>query len=384
MTSGKTILILGGGIGGIVAATELRKQLSSKHRIVVIERLAEHVFPPSLLWVASGARDAKQISKPVSSLTRKGIEVIQGTIENIDAEKKAVMVDGKQLHGDYLIIATGAELAPETVPGLMEAGHNLYSLEGAQAIRNASLQLDKGKVVVLVCAMPFKCPAAPYEAAMLLESDFRKRGLAKNVRVEIYSPEPGPMPVTGPEVSQQVRAMVESKGVAYFPHHAVKDIDPETREIHFANGDGKPFDLLVYIPPHRAPAVIREAGLLGENGWIPVDQFTLATKYQDVYAIGDVAGIPLKNGKPLPKAGVLAHGQAEVVANNIAVAINGSGNTESFNGHGECFLEVGDGMAGMGKGNFYAEPNPDIKMKPPGRLLHFGKILFEKYWLYRL
>lgn len=384
MATGKTILILGGGIGGIVAATELRKKLPSLHRIVVIERLADHVFPPSLLWVASGARDAKQISKPISSLARKGIEVIQGTIEKIDAEKKAVMVDGTQHHGDYLIIATGAELAPETVPGLKAAGHNLYSLEGAQSIRNASLKLNKGKVVVLVCSMPFKCPAAPYEAAMLLESDFRKRGLARNVSVEIYSPEPGPMPVTGPEVSQQVRTMVESKGVTYFPQYAVKEVDPVAREIHFTNGEEKPFDLLVYIPPHRAPTVVREAGLLGENGWIPVDRFTLATKFQDVYAIGDIAGIPLSNGKPLPKAGVLAHGQAEVVANNIVVAINGAGSTASFNGHGECFLEVGDGMAGMGKGNFYAEPNPDIKMNRPGRLLHFGKILFEKYWLYRL
>lgn len=383
MTS-KTILILGGGIGGIVAATELRKKIPAQHRVVVIERLADHVFPPSLLWIASGTRNAKQISKPLTSLARKGIEVVQGTIEQIDPQKRTVLVNGQPYHGDYLIIAMGADLAPETVPGLTSAGHNLYSLEGAQAIRNASLKLNKGKVVVLVCSMPFKCPAAPYEAAMLLEADFRKRGLAKSVSVEIYSPEPGPMPVTGPIVSQQVRTMVESKGVTYFPQYAVKEVNPTTHEIHFSNGEDISFDLLVYIPPHRAPAVVREAGLLGENGWIPVDRFTLATKYQDVYAIGDVAGIPLTNGKPLPKAGVLAHGQAEIVANNIAATINGSGNQESFSGHGECFLEVGDGMAGMGKGNFYAEPNPDIKMKPPSRLLHFGKILFEKYWLYRI
>lgn len=384
MTLGKTILILGGGIGGIVAATELRKKLSSQHRIVVIEQLTDHVFPPSLLWIASGARNAKQISKPVSSLSRQGIEVIHASIEKIDPENKAVIANGKQYQGDYIIIATGAELAPETVPGLMESGHNLYSLDGAQAIRNASLKLNNGKVVVLVCSMPFKCPAAPYEAAMLLESDFRKRGLAKKVSVEIYSPEPGPMPVTGPVVSQQVRTMVESKGVTYFPQHTVKEIDSAARKIYFSNEEEKSFDLLVYIPPHRAPAIVREAGLVGENGWIPVNRSNLATQYEGVFAIGDVAGIPLANGKPLPKAGVLAHGQAEVVANNIAVAINSSGNLESFNGHGECFLEVGDGMAGMGKGNFYAEPNPDIKMKPPGRLLHFGKILFEKYWLYKL
>lgn len=384
MATGKTILILGGGIGGIVAATELRKKLPREHRVVVVDRVTDHIFPPSLLWIASGDRNAKQISKPINSLTKKGIEVIHGNIEKIDAEKKTVLVDGKQYDGDYLIIATGAELAPETVPGLTAAGHNLYTLEGAQAIRNAGLKLSGGKVVVLVCSMPFKCPAAPYEAAMLLESDFRKRGLSSKVSVEVYSPEPGPMPVTGPEVSQQVRQMVESKGVKYFPQHAVKEIDPEERAIIFNNETTTTFDLLVYIPPHRAPTVIREAGLLGEGPWIPVDRHTLATKFNNVFAIGDITAIPLSNGKPLPKAGVLAHGQAEVVANNIAADIRGSGKKIVFEGYGECFLEIGDGMAGMGKGNFYAEPNPDIKLKPPGRMLHFGKILFEKYWLFRL
>jgi sulfide:quinone oxidoreductase len=102
-----------------------------------------------------------------------------------------------------------------------------------------------------------------------------------------------------------------------------------------------------------------------------------------VYAIGDVAGIPLKMGKPLPKAGVFAHAQASVVAANLARAITGKGKSASFDGEGECFIEVGDGRAGFGKGNFYAEPTPQVKMHPPGRHWHAAKVLFEKDWLRR-
>jgi sulfide:quinone oxidoreductase len=103
-----------------------------------------------------------------------------------------------------------------------------------------------------------------------------------------------------------------------------------------------------------------------------------------VYAIGDVTGIPLKMGKPLPKAGVFAERQAEVVAHNIARSITGKGEPASFNGHGECFIETGGGKAGFGQGDFYAEPIPEIVLRRPSRRWHAGKLLFEKSWLRRI
>ena len=132
-----------------------------------------------------------------------------------------------------------------------------------------------------------------------------------------------------------------------------------------------------------APAVVRASGLTGESGWVPVDRQTLATKFPGVYAIGDVAGISLAIGKPLPKAAVFAHGEAEVVAHNIVHAITGKGEPRSYLGHGQCFFEIGDGRAGFGAGNFFAEPAPQVKFKPPSRWLHLGKVLYEKYSLYR-
>ncbi|GMQ86897.1 MAG: FAD/NAD(P)-binding oxidoreductase [Gammaproteobacteria bacterium] len=382
MEQAKTVLILGGGTGGIVAASRLRKKLTPDHRVVLVEREPDYVFQPSFLWLMTGLRSREKISRPLSALSAKGIEVVHGTIERIDPERKTVMVDGQEWAGDYLVIALGAGLAPEAVPGLAEAGYNLYSLAGAESLRDARLGVHSGRVVVLVGGMPFKCPAAPYEAAMLLDYDFRKRKLGNQVQIDLYTPEPGPMPVAGTEVSKRVRQMVEAKGIGYHPEHAVKQVDPEKGQISFANGVTAEFDLLAYVPPHRAPQVVVDAGLTGESGWVPVDRETMETQFSDVYAIGDITGIMLAIGKPLPKAGVFAHGEAEVVANNLIHTITGKGKRAIFDGHGECFIETGDGKAGFGSGNFYAEPNPEIKLRQPSRTLHLGKVAFEKFWLF--
>lgn len=384
MANGKTVLVLGGGIGGIVAATRLRQRLPREHRVVLVERESRHVFAPSFLWMMIGQRSAEQISRPVAALARRGIELIQGTVERIDPAARTIRVDGKELSGDYVVIALGADLAPETIPGLAQAGHNFYALEGAASLRDARLKVQSGRIVVLVSAMPFKCPGAPNEAAMLLEHDCRQRGVRDRVQIDLYTAEPGPMPVAGPVVSGALRQMIESKGIGYHPGHAVTAVDPAQHRISFANGATADFDLLAYIPPHRAPQVVRDAGLCADSGWVPVDRGTLETKFPGLYAIGDVTGIMLTSiNKPLPKAGVFAHNEAEVVTHNIARAITGKGAERRFTGDGACFLESGDGRAAFGSGNFYADPAPQIRLRQPSMMLHLGKVGYEKYWLFR-
>ncbi len=330
-----------------------------------------------------GDRLPQQIQRPVEHLGRRGIEVIRGVVERIDPARRTVTVNGSELTADYLVIALGAEYAPETIPGLTLAGHNFYTLAGAQALREACLGLRSGRLAVLVSALPFKCPAAPYEAVMLLEADLRRRGLRDRIAVDIYTPEPGPMPTAGPDVSAALRQMIESKNIGFHTEHVVERLDPATRQMHFKNGASATCDVLAYVPPHRAPAVVRESGLTGESGWVPANRQTFETKFAGVYAIGDVTGIPLVVGKPLPKAGVFAHAEAEVVAHNIVRAIAGRGAPRTFDGHGECFVEIGDGRAGFGSGNFYAEPRPEVRLRSPSRWLHLGKVLYEKYWLWR-
>ncbi len=383
MSESRTTLVLGGGVGGLVTAVELRKKLPREHRVVLIDRERDHVFAPSFLWLMTGLREPEKIARPLERLAKQGVEVVHGEIERIDPAERLVVVDGQELRGDFVVIALGAELAAELVPGLAEAGHDLYTLSGSVGLRDALRDFEAGRLVVLTAAPGYKCPAAPYEAAMLLESDCRKRRVRDQVEIDLFAAEPGPMGVAGPEISAAVRGMVEGKGVGYHPGHQVTSVDPEARTLTFASGATEAFDLLAYVPPHRAPSVVRDAGLVGESGWITVDRHTLETEHEGVFAIGDITSIKLALGKPLPMAGVFAHGQAEVVAANIAQAITGQGSPARFEGFGECFIETGDGRAGMGRGDFYAEPLPRVAMRSPSLLWHFGKVLFEWRWLRR-
>lgn len=383
MRDNKTVLVLGGGVGGLVAANRLRKLLPAQHRVVLIDRERQQVFQPSLLWVAVGDRAPDAIQRPLARLVRKGVELRLGVIEGLDAAARTVRVGGQDLVGDAVVVALGADLAPETIPGLAEAGDNLYTLDGARTFQDRLRSIATGRIVVLTAAPAYKCPAAPYEAAMLIESALRRRGIRNHVQIDLYAAEPGPMGVTGPQVSAAVRALVEAKGITYHPEHQVTQVDAAAHRLSFANGATPDFDLLLYVPPHRAPAVVRNAGLVAESGWVAADRRKFETRVAGVYAIGDVTGIPLAMGKPLPKAGVFAHAEAEVVAHNIASAWTGRGARRTFDGEGQCFLETGDGRAGLGAGNFYAEPTPQVTLYAPARRWHWGKVLVERRWLRR-
>lgn len=377
----KTILILGGGVGGIVAANALRRQLAAPHRIIVVDRRGEYVFTPSLLWVMVGQRRPDQISKDLRRLLRPGVEVVRAEVEAIEPEQGRIRAGGRELAYDYLVVALGAELAPAAMPGYGEAAHNFFAPEGAAGLWQALARFEGGRAVVLVSSLPYKCPAAPYEAAMLLAEALRRRRLQSGSRVEVFTPEPLPMPVAGPAMGEAVVQMMSARGIAFHAKRQVQRIDAEARELVFADGSREPFDFLAAVPPHRPPAVLRAAGLANDAGWAPVDKRTLQTRFESVYVIGDAATITLTNGKPLPKAGVFAHAQAETVATCIAAEIQGSGARAEFDGAGYCWIEMGGGQAGFASGDFYAEPDPDVPLPRAGRLWHGAKVMFERYWL---
>jgi sulfide:quinone oxidoreductase len=177
--------------------------------------------------------------------------------------------------------------------------------------------------------------------------------------------------------------MLEERDISYHPQHQISRVDAGSGILEFDNGVSIHSDFLIYVPPHVAPTVVAEAGLTGDGGWVPVDRNTMETSILGVFAIGDVTGIPLSMGMPLLKAGVFAHHQGEAVAQTIASRITGKGDGVRFQGAGECFVGVGGGKAGFGRGNFYGEPNPTIKLHEPTRYWHAAKVLFEKDWFRR-
>lgn len=379
--AGKTILILGGGVGGIVTANALRRRLDPEHRVVVVDKRGEYVFTPSLLWVMVGWRQPAQISKDLSRLLHSGVEVRRAEVQEIDPERSVVRAGGEELAYDYLVVALGADLAPEAMPGFAEAAHTPFDLPGATALWSALQGFEGGRVAVLVAATPYKCPAAPYETALLLDDHFRRRGMRDRVEMAVYTPEPAPMGVAGPAMGEAVVGMLQAKGITFNPLLNLTRIDPAQKTLIFGNREAAAFDFLAGVPPHKSPRVVRDSALANPAGWIPVDKRSLATSFENVYAIGDVTSIVLANGKPLPKAGVFAHGEGETVAARIAEAVQGAAPRNEFDGMGYCWIEMGGGAAGFASGDFYAEPDPVVPVPRPGRLLHAGKVLYEKWWM---
>jgi sulfide:quinone oxidoreductase len=189
------------------------------------------------------------------------------------------------------------------------------------------------------------------------------------------------MGVAGTAMGKAVVAMLEAKGIGFNPKLDLTHIEASSKKLVFSNREPAPFNLLAGVPPHRAPRIVRESQLSNEAGWVPVDNRTLQTTYENVYAIGDTAAITLANGMALPKAGVFAEGQALAVAHRIADEVQGRGTQAEFDGLGFCWVETGGGSAGFASGAFYSEPDPVVPLPRSGRMWHWGKILFEKYWL---
>ncbi len=329
-----------------------------------------------------GSRRPESVVRDLGCLTRHGIEVVTAEATVIDVDQRVVETTAGHFFYDALVIALGAELAPGAMPGFSDAALTPYDLDVAERTRDCIELFADGRAVVMISSLPYKCPAAPYETALLLDRAFRRRRVRGRVEIEIVTPEPQPMPVAGPVMGEAVTQMLQARGIAYRPNTAPTSIDPSQNKIRTEDGEDIPFDFLIGVPPHRPPEVIRTSGLANEAGWLPVNRHSLTTEHEGVYAIGDIAAVTLPSGELLPKAGVFAERQAKAVARSIAASF-GSGLPAVFDGEGSCFIEMGGGVAGYASGNFYAEPKPVVTLRSPGRRWHWFKVAFEKWWMWR-
>ena len=378
-----TTVILGGGTGGIVTAKELRKKLNASDRIIIIEREPIYTFGPSLLWLMAGNRTPSQVQKDIRVLRKRGIEILEAEVNSIDTTSATVYTSSGALGYDQLVIALGAALAPERLPGFKEIAHNIFTLEGALS---AGASLRRGgvkRVAVVISSLPYKCPAAPYEAAFLADDILRKRGVRKGSEIRVYTPEPYPMPTAGPVIGEQISSMLAERGIELYHSITVDKLDSRDSKVILSNGTEWNPDIILGIPVHTAPNALAGSGLEAESGYLPVNKFTMSTSQPGVYAIGDVTQIPIGGGKMVPKAGVFAEAEAKVVATRIARDLHHNREEKLFTGKGACFLEIGGNKAGFANGNLYTEGEPSFVLYQPGIQWHLGKVAFEKYFLKR-
>jgi sulfide:quinone oxidoreductase len=223
----------------------------------------------------TGRRKPDQVQCPLALLEKNGIRVVDDKVSWIDLENRSVQVDGARLRYDRLVVALGAEYAPERVPGFAGTAHHVYDLESAVKLRQALARFDGENIAVGVSCLPFKCPAAPHETALLVDYHFNQRPSKARVRISFFSPEGLPLPSAGPEIGNTALELMKARGIDARFKTRLEEVQP--RQAVFDDGSAIPFDLLIAVPPHVCSTVVREARLTDETGWIPVDPASMRT-----------------------------------------------------------------------------------------------------------
>jgi sulfide:quinone oxidoreductase len=343
-----SVLVLGAGFGGLELCTRLSEELGDLVDVTLIDQADAFVFGFAKLAVMFGTKTPEQVRLRYADITTPHVRFRQETVTSIDPEARRVETDLDEYEADVLVVALGADYDLAATPGLTEAGNEFYSLAGAEAVRDVLPSVRSGEAIVGVCGPSFKCPPAPSEAAMLLDTYLRERGVRDDVRIRLVMPFPVPIPPS-PDTSQAILARFAERDIAFVPGHRVASLDPATHEAVLDDGMRLPYDLFLGIPVHRAPAVVENSGMT-EDGWIPVDPRMLATRFPDVYAVGDVTSVGT------PKAGVFAEAAARVVADQLIARIRRETEPPGFDGTGACWIEFGDHRVARVDVDFFSTP----------------------------
>jgi sulfide:quinone oxidoreductase len=314
----KQIVILGGGSGGVVAATKLGRKIGERHDVILIDKRPDHIFMPAFLFVMIGERDPRDITRSLKQLEKRNIRFVQSEVLGIDPDRQLVELQDQKMAYDYLIVSLGMQVRPDLIPGFTEASINPWELDGAVRLRDALASFNGGRIVVGVPLGPYRCPPAPYETQWLLDSYFKKRGIRDRVQIEYFTRDPEP---TGEHRNPAVWMDDESRrrNIKQNYEFVVRSIDPKSRVVSGLYGYKIAYDLLIMVPPHRPAQALLDCGLAETENGTRVDYETMRTKWDNVYAIGDCADMPAS------KAGGVAHQEADVVAHNLAVEITGKG-----------------------------------------------------------
>ena len=369
------VVILGGGFGGLSAANEIRNLLpSSKVKITVIDKKDWFMVGFAKLWIMNGTRTFENSTGSLNKLKNKEIDFVQAEILKIDLPNKNVRTNTQDLSYDFLIVAMGAVLAPEKISGLVENGMNLYDHNKLTEIHDKLLEIKSGNIALAITAMPYKCPPAPFEAALLIDSLLRNLGTRDSVKIHVYSPAPITLPAAGPQVSHQILDMINSGNIIFHDSCKIKSVEKD--KIIFENSQAN-FDLLLAVPPHIAPRVISESGLAKEESFIPIDR-DCKTPFEGVYAVGDVTSLSVGEKMAVPKAGIFAEGEGMTVARNIVAKIQSEDDSALFDGKGGCFIESGQDTASVIEVDMFSEPKPVTRLTESTREHLNEKVQFEK------
>ncbi len=360
------ILVLGAGTGGLVAGNLLA---AAGYKVTLVEKSDVHLFQPGMLWIAYKGHSPERYMRPVSSLVRENVELIKGTVKTVDfAERKVTLEDGREIEYNIIIVALGASLDYDAIPGhreLFEAYGDFFGgADAAVRMWENFSKLKEGTLVIAAADPVYKCPPAPHKAAFLAADTLAKKGLLGRVKVVLAVPFVNVYP--SETMAHIVEEKLKEKGVEYRTMFTVDSIDLENKTISSLEGEQLTFDIAAVIPVHGGPRIeVRPEGVADDDEYIKVNKYTLRVEgYDDAFAIGDCSNAPTS------KTGVTAHIGAEVVVDQIL------GYDARFTGRTNCPI-VTNGEASFVISTYSHPPIP-VKFSKMKRLME--DLFIAAYW----
>lgn len=385
----KRLLILGAGTAGTIMANRLNRKLDRREWIItLVDQHSQHYYQPGFLFIPFEMYTVADVTRARTDFLPKQIEYIQEEIELIEADKNRVKLhSGEILEYQILVIATGTDIVPAEVGGLLDSGwgenaFDFYTIEGAQALAERLKDWKGGKLVVHIAEMPIKCPVAPLEFTFLADWYFTRKGIRDDVELTYVTPLSGAF--TRPRASAVLDHLLEQKNVKLVPDFNIMTVDGTAQKLVSYDEKKVDYDLLVSIPTNMGAGVIERSGLGDELNFVPTQKHTLQSKaYENIFVLGDATDLPSS------KAGSVAHFQAEILTENILLFIKNRPLKEEFDGHANCFIESGFGKGFLIDFNYDIEPVEGkfplpvigpMALLQESRMNHLGKLAFK--WIY--
>lgn len=372
------IVVLGAGFAGLELTAMLSEVFGDSLNLVIIDKSDAFVFGFSKLDIMFGYKALSAVRHPYRSIAKLGVRFIQSTVQSIDPYVRRVKTDKGIFDADILIVALGADIDITATPSLANGGNEFYTVAGAGKLREVLPGFKKGSVIIGVTSTPFKCPPAPSEAALLLDDFFTDRGVRNTVDISVVMPFGIPIP-PAPKASQAILAAFAKRNIRFIPDQTVQNFDPVRKEVVLRDGTTMKCDLFLGVPKHRVPSVVQNSGL-ALDGWIPVNPKTLETRFESVYAVGDVTSVGT------PKAGVFAEGAARTVALEIIAKFHSGKPPGPYTGAGACYMEFGNNKVGRIDVDFLSGLSPTGTFQGPSRKLseeksHFGSERINRWFM---
>jgi sulfide:quinone oxidoreductase len=397
------VVVIGAGLGGTLMAYELKGQLRDGDKLTVVGQGHTYHFVPSNPWIAVDWRKRDQIEVDLAPVfARKDIEFVTcGAKKIVPKENRVELENGKSLPYDYLIIATGPDLAFDEIEGLGPHGgytQSICHVDHAAKAQAAFMEFVKNPGPIVVgAAQGASCYGPAYEFAFILDTELRRRKIRDRVPMTFVTPEPyiGHLGLDGVgDTKSLLESEMRDRHIKWLTNTRITKVEAGKMSVEEVNEDATvkakhelPFNYSMILPAFRGVEAVRGVeGLVNPRGFILADKTQRNPTYQNVFSIGVCVAIPPVGKTPLgvgvPKTGFMIESMVTATALNIGQLVRGQAATHEPTWNAVCLADFGDsGVA------FIAQPQlppRNVNWAAEGKWVHYAKIAFEKFFLMKL